>query len=158
MTMRAQIVPLEGGSAIEVVKEMTLVGRGEECDIRLDHKSISKIHCVLVKTDGVLLLRDLGSTNGTRVNGTRVRRAVLLPNDKLSVANRHFRALFGAALDDVEPEKTVQLEGGADGLAKYDDHGGGHDPNADSDMDMPVLEVQANSLPDVYPENDKKHH
>ena len=53
------------------------------------------MHCVIVKTDGLLLLRDLGSTNGTRVNGTRVRRAALLPNDKLSVANLHFRVLFG---------------------------------------------------------------
>jgi predicted component of type VI protein secretion system len=155
--MRAQIVPLEGGTAIEVVKDMTLVGRGEECDIRLDHKSISKIHCVLVKTDGVLILRDLGSTNGTRVNGTRVRRAVLLPNDKLSIANRHFRALFGAALEHAEPEKTVQLEGGAAGLRQVAENLAANDPNADSDMDMPVLEVQANSLPDVYPDDKKPH-
>src|SRR5581483_6151168 len=156
--MRAQIVPLEGGAPIDVVKDMTLIGRGEECDIRLDHKSVSKIHCVMVKTDGVLLIRDLGSTNGTRVNGTRIRRAVLLPNDKLSIANRHFRALFGAALEAAEPEKTIQL-GAADcsrieqaAAAAADAH------NADSDVDMPIFEVQANSLPDVYPEKDHKRH
>src|SRR5437667_6195755 len=96
--MRAQLIPLEGGSPVEVAKEMMLIGRQEDCDLRLDHKSVSKMHCVLVKTDGILLLRDLGSTNGTRVNGTRVRRAALLPEDKLSVANFHFRVLFGAAL------------------------------------------------------------
>ena len=76
---------------------MTLVGRKEDCDLRLNHKSISKIHCVLVKTDGLLLLRDLGSTNGTRVNGTRVRRAALLPNDKVSFANFHFKVHLGPA-------------------------------------------------------------
>jgi predicted component of type VI protein secretion system len=154
VTMRAQIVPLEGGMPLELIKEMTLVGRGEECDLRLDHKSISKIHCVLVKTDGVLLIRDLGSTNGTRVNGTRIRRAVLLPNDKLSIANRHFRALFGAALESAEPEKTIHLHNadllldGAKGKAP--------DASEDSDIELPVLEVQANSLPDVYPEKEKK--
>ena len=95
--MCALLVPLDGGPSVDVAKEMTLIGRQEDCDLRLDHKSVSKMHCVLVKTDGLLILRDLGSTNGTRVNGTRVRRAALLPNDKLSVANFHFRVLFGAA-------------------------------------------------------------
>src|SRR5881398_1400994 len=96
--MRVRLVPLEGGTPIDIAKDLMLVGRKEDCDIRIDHKSISKLHCVVVKTDGLLLLRDLGSTNGTRVNGTRIRRAALLPNDKVSVANFHFRILFGAAL------------------------------------------------------------
>src|SRR6516164_9213741 len=77
VSMRAQLLPLEGGIPIDLAKEMTLIGRKEDCDVRLDHKSVSKMHCVIVKTDGLLLLRDLGSTNGTRVNGQRVRRAAL---------------------------------------------------------------------------------
>ena len=84
--MRAQLIPLDGSPPVELVKELTLIGRKEDCDLRLDHKSVSKLHCVLVKTDGLLLLRDLGSTNGTRVNGQRVRRAALLPNDTLAIA------------------------------------------------------------------------
>src|SRR6266702_3727867 len=102
--MRAQLLPLEGGTPIDLAKDMTLVGRKEECDLRLDHKSVSKLHCVIVKTDGLLLLRDLGSTNGTRVNGKRIRRAALLPDDKLSVANFHYRVLFGAVLDAVQQD------------------------------------------------------
>src|SRR6266513_1936783 len=66
--MRAQLVPADNGPSIELVKDLSLVGRKEDCDVRLDHKSISKQHCVIVKTDGLLLLRDLGSTNGTRDN------------------------------------------------------------------------------------------
>src|SRR5882762_9348269 len=106
--MRAQLLPLDGGNPVEVAKEMMLIGRQEDCDLRLDHKSVSKMHCVLVKTDGVVLLRDLGSTNGTRVNGTRVRRAALLPNDKLSVANFHYRVLFGAALAAAQQDEHTQ--------------------------------------------------
>src|SRR5215475_13015369 len=96
--MRAQLVPLDGSTPIEIVKDMTLVGRKEDCDLRLDHKSVSKLHCVLVKTDGLLLLRDLGSTNGTRVNGQRIRRAALLPNDKITIANFSFHIQVGEDL------------------------------------------------------------
>src|SRR6478752_5006859 len=93
--MRAQLLPLDGGAPIEINKDLVVVGRKEDCDVRLDHKSVSKMHCVLVKTDGLLLLRDLGSTNGTRVNGTRVRRACLLPNDQVSIAHYKFRVYLG---------------------------------------------------------------
>src|SRR3954469_8671138 len=93
--MRAQLIPLDGGPPIDIGRDLTLVGRKEECDLRLDHKSVSKMHCVIVKTDGLLLLRDLGSTNGTRVNGQPVRRAALLPNDQLSIANYKYRVYLG---------------------------------------------------------------
>src|SRR5437879_11901462 len=110
--MRAQLIPLDGGKPIEIVKDLILVGRKDDCDLRLDHKSVSKLHCVIVKTDGLLLIRDLGSTNGTRVNGQRVRRAALLPNDKLTIANFHYRILFGGApaLVPAPNEHTVRMD------------------------------------------------
>jgi predicted component of type VI protein secretion system len=150
--MRAQLMPLDGGAPVDVSKEMTLIGRQDECDVRLDHKSVSKIHCVLVKTDGLLLLRDLGSTNGTRVNGTRVRRAALLPNDKLSVANFHFRVLFGAALAAIDQDgQTQRIE-----AKELDDILPPADVRPDSVADEPIFQVQQNALPDVYPLDEKK--
>src|SRR5204863_1948795 len=109
---RAQLVPMDGGSPIDIARDLTLVGRKEDCDFRLDHKSVSKLHCVIVKTDGLLLVRDLGSTNGTRVNGQRIRRAALLPNDKLTIANFHYRILFGALVEPpASPEEhTMHME------------------------------------------------
>src|ERR1700687_5276498 len=106
--MRVQIVPVDGGEAIDIVKDLVLVGRKEDSDIQLDHKSISKQHCVIVKTDGLLLLRDLGSTNGTRVNGQRVRRAALLPNDQVTIAHFKFRLHLGAALAAMEQVDQTQ--------------------------------------------------
>lgn len=157
MSMRGQLVPLDGGPAVEIVKDLTLVGRKEDCDVCLDHKSVSKLHCVIVKTDGLMLLRDLGSTNGTRVNGQRVRRAALLPNDKLTVASFHYRVLYGAALAEqpASPEEhTMQIDPNEVEKvlkkAKADEHMG------NSSVEIPVLKIQANVLPDVYPEDDAK--
>src|SRR5229473_7313012 len=106
--MRAQLVPLDGTPPIEIVKDLTLVGRREECDLRIPHKSVSKLHCVIVRTDGLLLLRDLGSTKGTRVNGQRVRRADLLPNDLLSIASFKFRVALGPDDARVSEEDRTQ--------------------------------------------------
>jgi pSer/pThr/pTyr-binding forkhead associated (FHA) protein len=129
--MRARLVPVDGGAAIDLAKDLTLLGRDEDCDIRLETKSISKLHCVIAKTDGLLLIRDLGSTNGTRVNGQRVRRAALLPNDTLSVANVKYRVMFGPELEP-EPPPIVK---------------DGKKPEK-----PPAAPSQRNALPDLYPE------
>src|SRR5207249_11040970 len=111
LDMRALLFPAEGGEPIELTKDLTLVGRKEDCDLRLNHKSVSKQHCVIVRTDGLLLLRDLGSTNGTRVNGQRVRRAALLPNDQLSVASLRFRVHLGPGDAPPAPgDFTMQMD------------------------------------------------
>jgi pSer/pThr/pTyr-binding forkhead associated (FHA) protein len=149
--MRIRLVPLEGGTPIEIAKDLVLVGRKEDCDLRLDHKSISKQHCVLAKTDGLLLLRDLGSTNGTRVNGQRVRRAALLPNDQLHIASLRFTVHVGPDEDPPSPDEfTQQIEGKE--LAKLLDKADrpGELDSDSSDVEIPM--VRANTLPDHYPE------
>lgn len=128
--MRAKLVSLDGGVSVDLVKDLTLVGRDEDCDVRLDHKSVSKLHCVIVRTDGLLLIRDLGSTNGTRVNGQRVRRAALLPNDTLSVANFKYQVKFGVELDAESPPGKARKE-----------------------KEDPEIAIRRNVLPDVYPES-----
>jgi pSer/pThr/pTyr-binding forkhead associated (FHA) protein len=149
--MRAQLVPLEGGSPIELVKDMILVGRKDDSDLKLDHKSVSKMHCVIVKTDGLLFLRDLGSTNGTRVNGQRVRRAALLPNDQLSIANYKFRVHLGPEQVAVRAdEHTQQMD--AKEVAELLKKAKAEKELEDSD-EMPAQQVRANPLPDVYPDD-----
>ncbi|MCI0461404.1 MAG: FHA domain-containing protein [Gemmataceae bacterium] len=152
--MRAQLIPLDGGQPIEIAKDLTLVGRKEECDLRLDHKSVSKLHCVLAKTDGLLFLRDLGSTNGTRVNGQRIRRAALLPNDQVMIAGFKFRVHFGPDPAPIRPDEHTQHLDAKDVahlLNKQAPVQAG-----ESSIDLPALPVQANVLPDVYPEDPQK--
>jgi pSer/pThr/pTyr-binding forkhead associated (FHA) protein len=154
--MRAQLLPLEGGPAIEIRKDLTVIGRKEDCDVRLEHKSVSKMHCVIVKTDGLLLVRDLGSTNGTRVNGQRIRRAALLPNDQVTIANYKFRVHFGTG-DAPRPapnDMTQHLEAGE--LGEMLRQAGQPPAEEDSSDDIEPLRVQPNPLPDVYPDDDAK--
>jgi predicted component of type VI protein secretion system len=149
--MRARLVPLEGGTPVEIGKDLILVGRKEDCDVRLDHKSVSKQHCVIVKTDGLLLVRDLGSTNGTRVNGQRVRRAALLPNDQLQIASLRYSVQFATDEPPASPDDyTQQLDGRELArLVEKADRPGELDSDS-SEVEIPV--VRANALPDHYPE------
>jgi predicted component of type VI protein secretion system len=152
--MRAQLIPVDGGPPVDLVKDLTVVGRKEDCDVRLDHKSISKQHCVIVKTDGLLLVRDLGSTNGTRVNGQRVRRAALLPNDQLSVASLRFRVYLGSGEAPPAPgEFTMQMDAGDVEALLHKKPA--REPD-DSSGEIPAIPVKNNQLPDVYPDDKKR--
>jgi pSer/pThr/pTyr-binding forkhead associated (FHA) protein len=149
--MRAQLLPIDGGPPIEIVKDMTLVGRKEDVDLRLDHKSVSKLHCVIVKTDGLLLIRDLGSTNGTRVNGQRVRRAALLPNDHVNIASFRFKVYLGPGEPPAIPGEF------ADGQTQQMDAKEVANllrrATAAAKEAKPPQPVQPNKLPDVYPDD-----
>lgn len=109
--MRAQLVPLkDDGRPIQITRDVTLVGRQDDlCDICLDKSSISKMHCLIVRTDGLLFIRDLGSTNGTKVNGQRVVRGALLPGDELSFAGEKFRVEMGPGEPDVEENLRTNI-------------------------------------------------
>ena len=142
--MRARLVSLEGGPAVELAKDLTVVGRDDDCDVRLDHRSISKLHCLLVRTDGLLFLRDLGSTNGTKVNGQRVVRGALLPGDELSFASEKYRVEMGPsvpeAVEDLHEAQTEELAHPInllDGLAQ---NPGGTGTGHDSESDVRLME------------------
>ena len=93
--MKAELVPTNGDPPIPIVKDVTVIGRREFCDVSVAHPSLSKRHCVVVRTDGLLMIRDLLTTNGTKVNGQRVMWAALLPNDRLTLGRYKFRVYLG---------------------------------------------------------------
>jgi len=109
-------------------RSVTIVGRSNRlCDLPLDNKSVSKLHCILVKTDGLIYMRDLGSTNGTRVNGQRVLRGALLPGDQISFSGSEFKIHLAP---DSEAESGIQEA----------------NPHAkNSDLDAPMVETDSDS-------------
>jgi pSer/pThr/pTyr-binding forkhead associated (FHA) protein len=87
--MPLRLVCLDSHADIALDRAMVVVGRHIRCDVRIDSSRVSRHHCSLALDRDGVLVRDLGSTNGTRINGRRVDRGVLRPGDELSIA--HYR-------------------------------------------------------------------
>lgn len=73
--------------SFSIHKDVTVLGRREDCDVRIPLGEISRKHCRIVRDDAenVVRVEDMGSSNGTFVNGQRVQRAVLQAGDTLQV-------------------------------------------------------------------------
>lgn len=83
--------PLGGGDPIELKKDELIVGRRPTSDIRLDFENVSGKHCVLRLVKGVWHVRDLGSTNGTTINGQLIAHETgVMPDDEVGIATHHF--------------------------------------------------------------------
>jgi pSer/pThr/pTyr-binding forkhead associated (FHA) protein len=88
-----------------------VLGRRTGCDVCVEDPGVSKAHCALVWSNGLLLLRDLFSCNGTRVNGGRVHEVVLKNNDQINVAGYLFIVRLekeaGSPADDAGPSPRL---------------------------------------------------
>ena len=93
--------PVGGGDPIPMVKDELTVGRRRTNDICLDFENVSGKHCSLRLENGVWLIRDVGSRNGTTVNGQNVlgERGVM-PDDEVGIAGHLFHV-------DYVPASTV---------------------------------------------------
>jgi predicted component of type VI protein secretion system len=75
------------GETIAILRGKLLIGREEDCHLRPESEFVSRHHCVLLLDDYTLRIRDLGSKNGTFVNGRRVGsgETILLHDDTISI-------------------------------------------------------------------------
>jgi pSer/pThr/pTyr-binding forkhead associated (FHA) protein len=97
------------GKAIPLKIGKFMVGRGEDCHLRPNNELVSRHHCVFTVDEFVVRLRDLGSTNGTIVNGERIRGQVILnQGDKVGIGKLEFEvSLKGAMVTAPIPVGTV---------------------------------------------------
>ena len=72
-------------------RPVVLVGRHPECDVRIDLPKVSRRHCCLALAYDRLVIRDLGSRNGLRVNGLVVDEARLQTGDEVALGPLIFR-------------------------------------------------------------------
>lgn len=104
--MLGELNPCGGGDTIPLLHEKLLIGRRSSCDICLSFTNVSSHHCELELHDGYWHVRDLGSTNGVKVNGERTLGTVVMPGDEIQVAKSRFRIQYLIDPDAPAPETT----------------------------------------------------
>jgi predicted component of type VI protein secretion system len=106
--MPAQLIALTEGSNILLDKPILLLGRHPECDVQIESRKISRRHCCIAQVNGHLVVRDLGSTNGIRINGTRTLEGKLGADDELTIGNSRYKVRWETIGDEPKPrEKPV---------------------------------------------------
>ncbi len=79
------------GTSFEVGSRVLLIGRASTADLFFDDVTVSRRHAELVRNElGRLVLRDLGSLNGTYLNRVRVEQAILEPGDEVQIGKFKF--------------------------------------------------------------------
>ncbi len=99
----AKLEVLEGpdaGQKYQVENGRFVIGRGDECDIRLSQGSISRHHAALDKINGIWYIEDLGSQNGVRIDGNQVRKAQLQGKTKIQLGT--ISVVFDVEYDESE--------------------------------------------------------
>jgi adenylate cyclase len=92
-----ELQPLGGGDPIPLLKTTLVVGRRESADIVLRFPNVSGTHCELSLVDGYWFVKDMGSSNGTKVNGSRVSEQRLDPGDTISIAKHEYELSYEPA-------------------------------------------------------------
>ncbi|MRG58929.1 DUF2662 domain-containing protein [Agromyces sp. CFH 90414] len=93
------------GKRYPILKGRTVIGRGSEADVTLDDTGASRRHAEVQWDGSRARVRDLGSTNGTQLNGAPVKEAVLEPDSVITIGRSRivFRVLAQAGASDTRP-------------------------------------------------------
>ena len=109
--------------SFSVSREMTVIGRRQDCDLMIPLGEISRKHCRIIKEADTLRIEDLGSSNGTFHNGRRIQEAVLSPGDTIQVGPVVFVVQLDGqpSDDDIQPFAAGAAAGTAAAHAAEDD-------------------------------------
>src|SRR5690349_15263675 len=103
--MPAQLTALDHGASILLDKPILLLGRHPECDIQIDSRKVSRRHCCIAQVADYLVVRDLDSTNGIRINAARVQEGKLRHGDELTIGSHRYQVSW----DDDAPQPRADL-------------------------------------------------
>lgn len=109
--MKATLVVVAGrATQREVVVELpAAIGRDRQSALTVLHPTVSRRHCELVERDGNILLRDLGSTNGTFIDGQRISEVMLEPGVQFTVGPLTFAADYEPRNGEVKKDLPAPL-------------------------------------------------
>lgn len=112
--MKAYLVVVSGktNKSKVALKLPTVIGRGREANLTIAHPLISRRHCELSERNGLLMLRDMGSLNGTVMQGHRISEAPVAPGCEFTVGPITFRAEYEYA-GDLENLPPIRYRAGS---------------------------------------------
>lgn len=98
----------------ELNQERLTIGRKPDNDIQIDNLAVSGKHCLIITILDDSFLEDLGSTNGTYVNGKLVKKHALKDGDVIAIGKHELKYVNeNASADDDEFEKTMIIKPGS---------------------------------------------
>ena len=93
----------------------TVIGRGEECSLRIPLMSVSREHCEVNVDEDEVVVKDLASSNGTYVNNARVNEMSLNAGDRLVVGPVVFTVQIDGVPEEIAPTKQPTADESAAG-------------------------------------------
>jgi pSer/pThr/pTyr-binding forkhead associated (FHA) protein len=109
--------------SFSIVRDMTVIGRREDCDFRIPLGEISRKHCRLIKDGDSLRIEDLGSSNGTYHNGSKIREAEVQAGDTVEVGSVAFVVQIDGAPAEDELSPVLRQRGEIPLADSDSDHG-----------------------------------
>jgi pSer/pThr/pTyr-binding forkhead associated (FHA) protein len=91
-------------------KETTTIGRKPNNDIYIDNLSVSGKHAQLITVRGDSFLEDLGSTNGTYVNGKLIKKHILIHGDNITLGKYQITYQSDSSSDEQDSQQTMAIE------------------------------------------------
>ena len=109
--MDAKLVVVSGSTKASefTLRLPAVLGRGREATLMLPHPLVSRRHCEIFESNGYLVVRDMGSLNGTYVNHKRVTEAVLPPGGLLTLGSVTFQAVYDSSPAGATPPAAVPV-------------------------------------------------
>lgn len=149
--MSQMLVALTEGPNIALDKPILLVGRHQECDVQIPSRKISRRHCCIAQVHDYLVVKDLFSTNGVRINGTRVKEGSLRIGDELTIGNYRYKVQVESEASPGERFAAMPLPAQMPSLVPMDQFESGDVPVALPEVSH--LGPVPQSLPLVLPVN-----
>ncbi|MDA1014085.1 MAG: FHA domain-containing protein [Planctomycetota bacterium] len=139
--MAIYLIPVDKGRRIVLDKAVVFIGRHPECDVVLTRsRKVSRKHCCIAQVNSRFMIRDLGSMNGTRLNGKRIKRESRVRlGDKVSIGD----VQYVLAVDENSIVKSQPMP---DDLERETPH-----KNVDRDYDRPLKPAIPLDLSQDYP-------
>jgi predicted component of type VI protein secretion system len=145
--MKATLVMFRSGERRDfpLTTPSTIVGRRQDCTLRIPTKDVSRRHCEILIAGNKISVKDLGSANGTYVNGKRVAELPLAAGDKLRVGPVTFMVQVDGQPPKITPHDLLPQTGAAGTAAAKVPAGAPVDEDdlfdlddADFDLDDPI--------------------